>query len=142
MATFFQNAAQSDMFEITTGNMAKVKGSTAEVRDFGTMLVTDHTMTSQQIMTMAAERNITLSTTAPADKMAIINRLTGESGLTFDKDFAAVQVLAHQEAIALYEAADREIMDTEVQTFIDATLPKLRTHLQRAQTLKTAVDKM
>ncbi|MBC3538391.1 DUF4142 domain-containing protein [Rufibacter sediminis] len=142
VATFFQNAAQSDMFEIQTGQMAKVKGSTAEVRTFGAMLETDHTASSQKITTMAAQRNITLSPTPPAPKKAIIDRLTGESGLTFDKDFATVQVQAHQEAITLYETADREIMDTEVQTFIDATLPILRMHLQHAQTLKTAVDRM
>jgi putative membrane protein len=142
VAAFFQSAAQSDMFEIATGTMAQSKGSHADVRTFGAMLVEDHTMSSEEIMTMAEERDITLSTTLPSAKAAIVTRLNGETGTTFDKDFATVQVQAHQEAITLYETANNEIMDTEVQAFIDATLPVLRMHLQHAQALKTTVDAM
>ena len=104
---FFNSAAQSDMFEIQTGNMAQMKGSRADVRTFGGQLVTDHTKTSQQIKTMADKRNITLNTTIPPAKMAIVTRLNGETGLTFDKDFATVQVQSHQETITLFETADR-----------------------------------
>ncbi|WP_207431498.1 DUF4142 domain-containing protein [Sabulibacter ruber] len=142
IATFMQNAAASDMFEITTGTMAQEQGETDDVQEFGEMLVEDHTATSMEIMDMADERDIELPTTLPAAKMTIVNRLNGETGLTFDKDFATVQVQAHQEAIALYEQADREITDAEVQAFIDATLPALRMHLQHAQQLKTMVDAM
>ncbi|WP_205502185.1 DUF4142 domain-containing protein [Rufibacter psychrotolerans] len=142
VATFLQNAAASDLFEITTGEMAQEQGMTSQVQEFGEMLVTDHSATAMDIMEMADERDVTLPTTLPAAKMTIVTRLDAKSGLDFDKDFATVQVQAHQEAVTLYEQADREIRDTEVQAFIDATLPVLRTHLQHAQQLKTAVDAM
>ncbi|MBA9075656.1 MULTISPECIES: DUF4142 domain-containing protein [Rufibacter] len=142
VAVFFQNAAVSDMFEIQTGQMAQVKGETSDVETLGAMLVRDHTLSSNKIMDMADERDIQLQMTMPAPKQQIMTRLNGLDGLPFDKDFAAVQVQAHQEAIALYEQADKEIKDAEVQAFIDETLPKLRTHLQHARDTKTKVDGM
>ncbi|KAA3436475.1 DUF4142 domain-containing protein [Rufibacter hautae] len=142
VAAFLQSAAQSDMFEIMTGTMAQEQGMTDDVQMFGEMLVEDHTMTAGQIMEMADERDVNLPTTLPAAKMTIVNRLDSESGITFDKDFANAQVQSHQEAIALFETADQQITDTEVQAFIDATLPALRMHLQHAQQVKATVDGM
>ncbi|RNI25867.1 DUF4142 domain-containing protein [Rufibacter latericius] len=142
VATFLQAAAQSDMFEITTGTMAQTKGETDDVQMFGEMLVEDHTMTAQKIMEMADERDVQLPTTLPPAKVTIVNSLQGQSGIAFDKAFATAQVQAHQEAITLYETADQQITDPEVQTFIDATLPALRLHLQHAQQVKTMVDAM
>ena len=142
VATFMQNAAASDMFEITTGTMAQEQGETADVQMFGDMLVEDHSMTAMKIKEMADERNVNLPQSLPAPKQEIATRLDGKTGMDFDKDFAAIQVEAHQEAIALYEEADRDIADTEVQAFIDATLPTLRMHFTHAQQLKTTIDGM
>jgi putative membrane protein len=138
MQAFMQQAAASDTFEITTGNMALQKGTLTDVKDFGQMIVHDHTMSGKELKALAAQKGVTIPKTIPQDKMAKITALNGLSGAAFDKAFATQQVEAHQEAVSLYEQADRDIADAQVQVFVDKTLPVLRTHLQHAQQL---VDK-
>ncbi len=139
---FVQRAAASDMFEIETGNQAVQKSTLQEVRDFGQEIVNDHTASSTVLKTLATAKNITVPTTLPQDKAAIRDRLAGKTGTAFDKDFADVQVQAHQEAVDLYEEASEELEDEELQAFAEQTLPVLRMHLQHAQELKTITDQL
>jgi putative membrane protein len=133
--SFMEQAAASDTFEITTGNMAQQKGTLADVKTLGQMLVQDHTMSSQELKALARQKSVTLPKTIPGDKAAKIAALGALSGPAFDKDFAQKQVEAHQEAIALYEKADNDIGDAQIQAFVKKTLPVLQTHLQHAQHL-------
>jgi putative membrane protein len=133
--SFMEQAAASDTFEITTGNMATQKGSLADVKTFGQMLVGDHTISSQELKALARQKSVTLSRTIPPDKLARITALSALSGAPFDKAFAEQQVQAHQEAIALYQKADNDIGDAQIQAFVSKTLPVLQTHLQHAQHL-------
>jgi putative membrane protein len=134
--SFAQQAAASDTFEITTGTMAQSKAALADVKTFGQMLVADHTMSSKELKALAAQKGVTIPKTIPADKQARITVLSALTGTPFDKAFATEQVNAHQEAISLYEQADRDIEDPQVGAFIDKTLPVLRAHLTHAETLR------
>lgn len=133
---FMQQAAASDMFEIETGNMASQKGTMARVKTFGQMLVTDHTKSSNEMKMLASQKGVTLPTAMPQDKMQKVATLQGLTGAAFDKQFSQMQVDAHQEAITLYEMADKDITDAQVQAFIDKTLPVLRMHLPEATSLR------
>ncbi len=137
--SFMQQAAASDLFEIQTGEMAAQKGTMNDVKTFGQLLVTDHTMTSNQLKTLAQQIGVTLPTTLPQDKQERKTRLEGLTGAAFDKEFANMQVVAHQEAIALYERAEDEVEDDQVENFAEGVLPHLRMHLQEAQRLVEAL---
>ena len=138
--TFLQQAAASDMFELTTGNMAVQKGTLTEVKDFGQMLISDHTMSGSELISLAQQKNVTLPTTLPQDKAQKATTLQNLTGTAFDQQFADMQVQAHQEAIALYEQADKDITDAQVQAFIDKNLPVLRAHLIEAQSVEDSTD--
>lgn len=138
--SFMEQAAASDMFEIQTGNMAAQKGTLADVKTFGQMLVTDHTKSSNEMKALATQKNVTLPTALPQEKMAKVTALQALTGAAFDKQFSQMQVEAHEEAIDLYEDADNDITDPQVQAFIDKTLPALRMHLTGAQKLKDQTD--
>jgi putative membrane protein len=135
--SFVQQAAASDTFEIASGSMAEQKGVLPDVKAFGTMIVTDHTMSSMELKALAAQKGVTVPRTIPADKLARLTLLSSLSGAPFDKAFSSQQVDAHQEAISLYEQADRDLaQDAQVQAFVDKTLPVLRTHLTHAQAIR------
>jgi putative membrane protein len=134
--SFMQQAAASDTFEISTGNIALQKGTLADVKTFGQMIVNDHTMSSKELKALAAQKSVVLPKTIPEDKRVKIALLNGLSGTAFDQAFATQQVDAHNEAISLFEQANRDIADAQVQAFVDKTLPVLRMHLQHAEALK------
>lgn len=137
---FMIKAANNDMFEIQTGKKALVKGNIAEVRDFGQMLITDHTKTSNELKTLAQQKSVALPDSITEDKRVIRNRLAGETGKAFDQDFANVQITAHDEAVLLFQQAINEVDDADVRAFATRNLPALQMHRQHAQQVKAKAD--
>ena len=137
---FVQRAAVGDMFEIQTGNMALQKSTMAEVRTFAEQIVADHSASSQELMALAQQKNLTVPTTLPQDKQAIITRLDGKTGVPFDKDFADVQEDAHEDAVELYRQAVQDLEDADLRAFAQKILPKLEMHLDHANELDDITD--
>jgi putative membrane protein len=143
-AEFVQKAAASDVFEIGTGELAVNKSETEGVRDLGQTLVSDHTNSSKMLLQLVRKNNINVvmptKSTLGQDKLAIMARLAQENGAAFDQDFANTQVKAHQEAIALFEEAAREVHNKDLKAFAAQTLPILKMHLQHAKDLQDQLE--
>jgi putative membrane protein len=137
---FVQRAAASDSFEIQTGNLALQKSTMTEVREFAQEIINDHTASSQELMSLAQQKNIQMPTTLPEDKQNKVNRLSGLSGTEFDKAFSDEQEEAHEEAVELYEQAAEDLEDADLRAFAQRTLPVLRMHLEHARTLDDLTD--
>ncbi|RDC62038.1 DUF4142 domain-containing protein [Adhaeribacter pallidiroseus] len=137
---FMVAAANSDLFEIQTGQIASGKGTLSEVREFAQHLVMDHTTSSNELRILANQKKITLPDSLTEDNRAIRMRLSGQSGVAFDKDFIEVQITAHDEAISLYEQATREIQDPDIRNFATKTLPILQGHRDHAVMVKSKID--
>jgi putative membrane protein len=137
---FMQFAAQSGLFEIQSSQLASQKSTTTEVIAFAQQMVADHTVQSQELDSLAAVKNISLSKTLPAAKQAIVNRLNGENGATFDKDYINEQIASHDETIINFEKAASGAKDADVKAFANKYLPALRMHRQHAATVKAVTD--
>jgi putative membrane protein len=57
--TFVQQAASGGLAEVELGKLAEQKGSSAEVKQFGRRMVTDHTRANQELAAAAQEAGIT-----------------------------------------------------------------------------------
>jgi putative membrane protein len=137
---FVVRAANSDLFEIQTGQMASVKSDLTEVRDLGQHLVTDHTTSSTQLKNLAELKKITIPDSLSEDKRVHRMRLASETGTTFDKDFVNTQIMAHDEAISLYEQASRELQDPDLKNFATTTLNALHMHREHVVMVKAKTD--
>jgi putative membrane protein len=98
------------------------------------MLVRDHTKTSKAIKAFARSAGVTLPTGLPPLQPLQLNRLSGPK---FAPRFLALQVTAHKQAIALYQREAKSGTNARVRAFAKKTLPVLRMHLQKAQTLRS-----
>lgn len=137
---FMQFAAQSGLFEIQSSDLATKKSTTTEVVNFAQQMIADHTVQSEELKALAAAKNVALPTALPAEKQVIINRLNGETGSTFDKDYTNEQVNAHNETIANFEQAVSNAKDADVKAFANKYLPALRMHRDHATQVKTVTD--
>ena len=135
---FFEAAAQSDLAEIQTGELAQQKGSSDEVKKLGAMLVKDHTKSSADLKSLAAAKGVTLPTEPSAKQKKVAESLQKLEGEKFDAEFREEQKKMHKEAIAVYEKAAKS-KDAEVAAFAQKTLPTLKEHEQMAA--KKAGDK-
>src|SRR4051812_45237316 len=72
---FVKNAAITDMFEIQAGKLAQDKAANSAHKDFGKMLVDDHTKTSEQMKMMAPRIGAQLPTDLDAKHKGVMQKL-------------------------------------------------------------------
>ncbi|RDV13849.1 DUF4142 domain-containing protein [Pontibacter diazotrophicus] len=136
---FMTQAASSNMLEIEAGQLAQQKGQNQAVKDFGQMMVTDHTQATEQLQSIASQKNITLPDSMSQEHMDQLQSLRDKNGAEFDQEYADLMVSSHEEAISLFEDASEDLEDPDVKNFATTTLPKLREHHQQANQLDETV---
>ena len=134
-ATFYKKAAEGGLFEVDTGNQAAKSSNNQQIKDFGSMLVTDHTAANDKLKALAASKNISLPTSATMGQMAQKAKLDVLTGDTYDKSFIKTQIKAHQQTIAVFKKEIGTGQDADAKAFATATLPTLKKHLKQAQSL-------
>ena len=134
-ATFYKKAAEGGLFEVDTGNQAAKSSNNQQIKDFGSMLVTDHTAANDKLKALAASKNISLPTTSSMGEMAQKAKLDVLTGDTYDKSFLSTQIKAHRQAIALFKKEIATGQDADAKAFAAATLPTLRKHLKEAESI-------
>jgi len=137
-ATFYKKAAEGGIFEVDTGNQAAKTSNNQQIKDFGSMLATDHTAANDKLKALAASKNISLPTTASMGQMAQKGKLDVLTGDTYNKSFIKTQIKAHEETIALFKKEISTGQDADAKAFATATLPTLRKHLKTARSIATA----
>lgn len=135
---FAVKAANGGLLEVELGRMAEEKSANKEVKEFGAMMVKDHTKANDELKTIAATQNITLPTTLGEDEQKKVNDLAKLSGEEFDKKYVSMMVDDHKEDIDLFKkAAEDDKTNPAVKSFATKTLPTLQTHMDRIN----AIDK-
>jgi putative membrane protein len=132
-ASFYKKAAEAGIFEVEAGNQAQQKASNQQVKDFGAMMVKDHTAANEQLKSIAAAKNISLPTSASVGDMTAKGKLDVLTGETYDKSYIKGQIKAHREAIALFKKEAASGQDAEAKSFAQSTLPTLQKHYQSAR---------
>lgn len=134
---FMNKAAAGGMYEVQAGNLAQEKGRSAEVKNFGAMLVKDHTAANEELKSLATSKGVTLPATVPADKKKRLDKIAGAKD--FDKEFVdEVGMDDHRHDIKLFEKASKDADDAQVKAFAAKTLPTLQAHRVHAEGLKKA----
>lgn len=135
---FAVDAADGGMAEVALGELAQNKGTDPKVKEFGKMMVTDHTKANDELKTLAASKNITLPAAPGEDKQKVATDLSAKSGKDFDKAYIDQMVDDHQKTVKLFEDAQKNVKDADIKAFIDKTLPVLKTHLEHVKSLDKA----
>jgi putative membrane protein len=132
---FMMAAAQSGMFEVRLGEIAKKKGATDEVKDFGAMMASDHGKAGEDLKAVAAKLQVTLPDRLDAEHKAIVDRLSKLSGADFDKAYTDEMVKAHSKDVSAFQQASKNAKDADVKAFAKRTLPVIMAHLKEVKTI-------
>jgi putative membrane protein len=131
---FMNEAAMGGMAEVEFGKLAKDNASNPRVKNFGEMMVKDHSAANDDLKSIAGRKNVTL----PADlgkHQHHKDELSNKKGAEFDKAYMKMMVDDHKEDIEAFEKASQNATDPDVKNFATQKLPILRTHLDSAKAI-------
>jgi len=133
---FAKEAATGGMMEVELGNIAMKNSATQQVKDFGKMMVDDHTKLNNQLKDLATKKNVDLPTTVTNDQQKEIDKLSKKTGANFDKDYVDIMIDDHKKDISAFKKAGDKLSDSDFKTFIMNALPTLQKHLDAIQSIK------
>ena len=134
-STFIQEASQGGMAEVREGELAIKNAQSDAVKQYGQMLVTDHTKANQELKQIATSKGASMPTDL-GKHQAHFDRLAALKGQEFDQAFKEQAIKDHEEAIRLFEKQTQQGANAELKAFAQKHLPHLRHHLTMAQQLQ------
>jgi putative membrane protein len=136
-AEFSGKAAVSDMFEVESGKLAVSKAAAGEVKSFGQMMIDAHTKTSAELQKIAADEGFASSLPKALDSKhaGLLQQLKDLSGAPFDRRYVTMQVDAHKQAAALFDAYAAKGANPALKQFAAKTVVDIKKHLEHAQSL-------
>lgn len=139
---FAVNTANAGMTEIQAGQLAEQKGMSKDVKEYGAMMVKDHTAAADRLKMIAASKNITLPSAISPEMQKNIDDLTKEDGKKFDKDYMSMMVSDHKKVISAFEDESKNGSDADIRAFADSTLHTLHQHLDKAEKCQKMMKSM
>lgn len=137
---FVTAAAQTDEYERRAGHLAERMGMSPRVREFGTMMVQDHTKTTQDLQAAIRRTGHTVPPPPPLTgrQQQMLAQLKG-AGRGFDMVYLQQQVQAHEQALDLMQTYAREGHNPILKDAAAQTAPLVKHHLDMAQGLQGSV---
>ncbi|MGC2424335.1 MAG: DUF4142 domain-containing protein [Nitrospirota bacterium] len=130
---FVHEAAIGGMLQVQLGQMVKDKAQSQDVKDFGARMVTDHTGVNTELKQLADKKGVTLPDKLDAKHEKIVDKLSKLSGADFDKEYMKVMVKGHENDVAAFKKASKDLKDPDLKDFAAKTLPAYEEHLKMAK---------
>jgi putative membrane protein len=136
--SFYKSAGEGGLAEVAAGKLAEDKATTPALKDFGGMMVKDHSTADQKLWAIAAATDLKMPTTPSVEEVAAGERLKLLSGDSFDKAYIKNQIDAHRDTVALFKKEIASGHDKAAQQFASATLPTVQAHLEKILKIASA----
>src|SRR5471030_3252530 len=81
--SFVMKAAQGGMTEVQLGQLAADKGTSQDVKDFGSKMVTDHGKANDELKSIASSKGVTIPDKLDAKHQAMVDKMSKMSGAEF-----------------------------------------------------------
>jgi putative membrane protein len=134
-AVFLKDAIQGNYSETVLGRMIESRGASPQVRDFGAMLVDDHSKGLSQAQAIAGRLHLRIPATLTPQarhEQVVLRRLNGRA---FDREVRRYMINDHREDIAKFQAQARS-GDRATSAYAAATVPVMRRHLATARSIR------
>jgi len=134
-SSFYKSAAEGGMSEVELGQLAQQKATNPAVKDFGAMMVKDHTAANEKLKALASSKQVSLPDSPSMMQKATKTKLNVLSGDSFDKSYVKGMIDDHKEDIKEFQKEASEGKDPQAMAFASATLPTLQMHLKKIQSI-------
>lgn len=134
---FYESAASANQFEIDASKLALERSKDADIQAFAKTMVKDHTDAAQKLTNLATSKDVELPTQLLKRHQVMLDGLKEkDAGPAFDDDYRMKMVLAHKEAVSLFDQSAKESPDPDIRRFALSMMTTLQTHGGHAEKLQ------
>jgi putative membrane protein len=132
---FIKDAASYGVFEVQLGEIAQERGESKGVKDFGSLMVTDHGKANAELKQIAKKNNVTVSDQLSPDDKKTMDRLLKLTGADFDYEYTKAMVKDHKKNSAVFKKFIEETKNPELRKFAKKTDQVINGNLKQAEYL-------
>lgn len=136
--SFALQAARSDLFEVTSSQLALQKARTPAVRAYAQQMVDQHSQSTQDLNRLVAAKGISVPQPPglePVQQQAVGLLQNLGPGRAFERAYLSGQVTGHSATVQSYEQQVALGTDPEMKAFAQQYLPHVQQHLVEARRL-------
>jgi len=133
---FILAAAQGGMTEVKLGELAATNGMRDDVKNFGQIMVKDHTAINDDLKALASQKGVKLPDGLDAKHQAMVDKLTALTGSAFDDAYIAAMIKGHKMDARAFKAEAAATTDADIKSFLDKSIPVVEAHLQHITAMK------
>ncbi len=137
---FMEEAAYGGLLEVELGQYAQQNAQDARVRNFGAMMVRDHSKANNELKALAASKNITIPTALDDKHLDKINDIKEKRGFEFDKAYMKEMIDDHENDVDKFKKQAEKGNDADIKAFAANTLSILLMHQDSAKNIKDYID--
>jgi len=126
------------------GKIASTKGTHADVKAYGVLMMDDHHALRQAVHDLAVKLGVTPAT-PPNDSLPMKAQKISDSlnaipkGAAFDKAYLDDEISNHQVALSFIENALATTQNAELKDLLAKARPNIEMHLKRAQDIRSRI---
>jgi putative membrane protein len=137
----------ANQVDIDAGKLAESKATSKDVKDFGRMMVTDHSGVNRQAQALVKKLGVKPEDNPTSQALKKggednVKHLKTLSGAAFDKAYIDHEVAYHQQVI---DAVDKTLIpsaqNAELKSTLEKTRPAFVAHLERAKQIQGKLGK-
>ncbi|MDB5222987.1 MAG: hypothetical protein JWN83_1654 [Chitinophagaceae bacterium] len=132
---FATKAASGGMLEVQLGQLAQQNAKSQRVKDFGNMMITDHSKANEELKSLATSNNINIPSTLSPRHKQHYEMMSRMKGTDFDKHYMDMMVEDHKGDIDEFKKEANNSNNDVFKNFAAKTLPTLQKHLDSAQAI-------
>ncbi|PWS29064.1 DUF305 domain-containing protein [Pedobacter yonginense] len=131
-STFLKKAAVGGIMEVEAAKIALKNAQSAEVKNFASQMLTDHTKANTELKALAKDKKVITADGLPAEDQMHLDEMKKMTGSDFDKHYIAMMVTDHDKTVDLFKqgVANR---DQAIKTWATNTLKVIEGHTEMAK---------
>lgn len=132
---FILNAAQCGLAKVKLGELASQRGRRADIKEFGRLMVQEHTAMNVELAALAMQKGVRLPASLDAKHQALVDQLSALTGDEFDKAYLAAMLNEHQHSAQGVKAEPVATKDADIKSFADKYITAGNEDLQYITTM-------
>lgn len=137
---FIREAASGGMMEVELGRYAQQNAQNPRVKQFGAMMVRNHSKANEELREIASGKNVTISDLEDSHRRKMTD-LQKKSGEDFDEAYIKEMVDDHEKDVDKFKKMAENGKDPDLKAFAAKTLPVLLMHLDSAKSIREDINR-